>query len=159
MNESRTALLLRTSAVLWWIWGLFHLFIGVALLVFLRGEHPVGQLAVIPGLLDLSFMGTPLRFAPVATLEQYSANLAWIGAVVTVGGVYVWRGSKNAIFFCALIAGLSDLAYFMFIDLAGYADPPGPQMTYICATAIALSLFAYFKGVAPSKTSLTGTPT
>lgn len=144
MDRKRSVLLLRGSAVLWAIWGLFHLFIGIYLLLLLRGEHPVGQLADIPAVLDFSFMGTPARYAAVANLEQHSYNLAWFGAAVAVGCVYVWRGNRYAIFFTAIVGGFADLGYFLFVDLPGYADPPGPQMTYICATAIALSFYAYF---------------
>ncbi len=41
--------------------------------------------------------------------------------------------------------GLADFGCFIFVDLLGYADPLGPQMTYIMATAIALSLYVYVK--------------
>lgn len=144
MDDKRSVLLLRSSAVLWTIWGVFHLFIGIYLLLVLRGEHPVGQLADIPTVLDFSFMGTPARFVVVPSLEQHMYNLAWLGAAVTIGSVYVWRRNRHAIFFNAILGGSADLGYFLFVDLPGYADPPGPQMTYICAAAIVLSFYVYF---------------
>ncbi len=144
MSDRRSVLLLRASAVLWAVWGLFHLFIGIYLLLALRADNPVGALAEIPTVLDFSFMGTPARFVVVPSLEQHMYNLAWLGAAVTAGCVYVWRRNRHAIFFNAILGGSADLGYFIFVDLPGYADPPGPQMTYICAAAIALSFYAYF---------------
>ena len=54
---------------------------------------------------------------------------------------------KNAIaiWLAILIGGLGDLGYFMFIDLADLAIPPGPQMTWISGLAIILSLYVYFR--------------
>jgi hypothetical protein len=149
VSEKTNTLVLRGSAVLWAIWGIFHLFIGAYLLWVLHAEHPVGQLAEIPAVLDFGFMGTPARFATVASLKQHSFNLAWIGVAVTVGSVFVWRRNPLGIFFNAILGGCADLGYFLFVDLSGYADPPGPQMTYICATAIALSLYGFFRQSAP----------
>jgi len=56
--------------------------------------------------------------------------------------------------FNAFLGGFADLGYFLFVDLAGYADPPGPQMTYICATAIALSLYAALRRPASAQPEL-----
>jgi hypothetical protein len=137
--------LLRGASVLWGIWGVFHLFIGVALLIVIAEGHPEGQLSAIPGILNIDMMGSEGRFTVVPMLQQNAYNLAWFGVVVTVGCVYVWRRSANAIFLCTLIGGLADFGYFIYVDLPGYADPPGPQMTYIMATAIALSWYVYFK--------------
>ena len=137
--------MLRLASVLWGIWGVFHLFIGVALITVIAEGHPDGQLASIPGVVNVIMMGTESRFVVVPSLNQHAFNLAWFGVVVGVGCIYVWRRRAEAIFVCILVGGLADLGYFLYVDLPGYADPPGPQMTYIMASAIALSLFAYFK--------------
>jgi len=144
MAPGGNTLLLRSSAVLWVVWGIFHLLLGIALVVFVGAEHPTGQLWEIPELLDITMMDNPARFAAIASLKQHAYNLAWIGAVVTVGASFVWRGNPLGIFFNALVAGFADLGYFIFFDLAGYADPPGPQMTWICIGAIVLSFAAHF---------------
>ena len=144
MAPGATTLLLRSSAVLWVVWGSFHLLLGIALMAFIGAEHPIGQLSEIPELLEVTMMDNPARFASVASLKQHAYNLAWIGAVVTVGAGFVWKGDPRGIFFNAVVAGFADLGYFIFFDLAGYADPPGPQMTWICVGAIVLSLVAYF---------------
>lgn len=143
MSDRLRAYLFRGSAVLWVIWGVFHLALGVALVWFIGAEHPSGQLESLPAVFDVEMAGNPSQFATIAFLKQHTYNLAWIGLVVTVGAVWVWRGDPRAVFFNAIIAGFADLGYFAFVDLAGYADPPGPQMTYICVSAIVLSLAAY----------------
>jgi hypothetical protein len=42
-----------------------------------------------------------------------------------------------------VIGGFADVGYFIFLDLTGFAEDPGPQMTYIMATAIALAGYSY----------------
>ncbi|MEL6309764.1 MAG: hypothetical protein AAFQ52_16600, partial [Chloroflexota bacterium] len=50
-----------------------------------------------------------------------------------------------AIFITAMVGGLADIRYFIFIDLGGYANfVPGTVMTIVSASAIVLSLIAYF---------------
>jgi hypothetical protein len=41
-----------------------------------------------------------------------------------------------------VIGGFTDVGYFTFLDLTGFAEDPGPQMTYIMATAIAGDSYA-----------------
>ena len=44
-----------------------------------------------------------------------------------------------------LTGGLADLGYFLFLDLGGYVNfVPGTVMTLISASAMGLSLYAYF---------------
>jgi len=137
-------IVLRASAVLWAIWGVFHLSLG-SLLIFISQEYPVGVFESVPELVEFELFGMANRLAVIGSLKQLVFNLAWVGAAVTIGSVYIWKKNAHAIFFCAILGGLSDLGYFLFIDLPGFADPPGPQMTYICIAAIASSFFVYFK--------------
>ncbi|NNK79866.1 MAG: hypothetical protein HKO93_00085 [Flavobacteriales bacterium] len=66
--------------------------------------------------------------------------------VTFLSAFWVWKGNKNAIYLAAITGGLTDLGYFLFIDLGGYANfVPGTVMTLICAAAIILSLFAHLK--------------
>jgi len=72
--------------------------------------------------------------------------LVWFGAVTTIGAVFIWRGSDTAIWVSAMVGGLADLGYFMFLDLGGYVKfVPGTVMTIIALVAILLSFTAYFK--------------
>lgn len=137
--------MLKAASVLWVIWGLFHVLGGIMVITLLNGEHPNGSLSSVPGVVNIDFMGQESPFAVIASLKQHGFNLAWIGVLVTIGAVYVWKRNKVAIFACAIVGGFADLGYFLYVDLAGYAETPGPEMTYIMGTAIILAFFVYFK--------------
>lgn len=145
LSHTQGVVLTRISAALWAVWGVFHLMLGIALLWFFGSEHPEGQLSGLPEVVQMTMGGQPGRLAVIASLEQHAYNLAWFGLVVTIGCVYLWRRNLKGFFVCAAVGGLADLGYFVFIDLQGFADPPGPQMTWIAASAIVLSLVAYFR--------------
>ncbi|MGF1740081.1 hypothetical protein L4C34_03175 [Vibrio profundum] len=136
--------LLKASSVLWLIWGVFHLMIGVGMIYLLS----LGNEA-----LSLSFVAKdPLtsdmirEYAPIVTasLKQHSWNLGWFGVVAIIGSVGVWRKSASAIFVTALVAGLGDMGYFIFVDMADLAPPAGTLMTVFSSLAIIFSFYAYF---------------
>ncbi|MEM7620955.1 MAG: hypothetical protein AAF228_10940 [Pseudomonadota bacterium] len=80
-----------------------------------------------------------------AVINQHGFNLLWVGIVTVIGGVFIWAYSSAAIFITALVGGLLDIGYFIFIDLGGYNHfVPGTVMTIISGSAIVLSFFAYF---------------
>lgn len=140
---SRAAsILLRVTAVLWVIWGLVHVLAGVMTITRDTPQAVQGIAdAVDPDTLDVTYPA-----AAGALINQHGFNLFWIGMVTTVCALYVWRGSKQAIFLAALIAGLTDLGYFLYMDLGGHVHfVPGTVMTLICASAIGLSLFAVLR--------------
>ncbi len=137
--------LLRASAVLWGIWGIFHLFVGGFLLLLLFDGRTDEALHGIAGQVELTGLQLDYPYAVVATLKQDAFNLGWFGLATLVGSFYIWQKSAYAIFFNAIVGGLGDLGYFLFIDLADLATPPGPQMTWISATAIVLSFVAFFR--------------
>ena len=81
-----------------------------------------------------------------AVLGQHGFNLFWIGAVTLICAYFIWRKSKNAIFLAAVIGGLADLGYFLFLDLGGYVNfVPGTVMTLVSSAAIILSFYAFFR--------------
>ena len=136
--------LLKTSSVLWIIWGLFHLLLGIGLLyLFFIGDEALGIALVAD---DPLFAGLFEARDPVvrANLMNYSWDIAWFGLVTTIGATFIWKQSSNAVFLCALVAGLADFGYFVFVDVPGYAPPVGQAMTFISASAIILSLYAVF---------------
>jgi CHASE2 domain-containing sensor protein len=97
--------------------------------------------AVDPGTLNMEY---PAALGGI--LNQHGWNLLWFGVATLVGGVYIWRGSVTAIFVTAIVGGLADLGYFLFLDLGGFVNfVPGTIMTLICAAAILTSLGAYYK--------------
>jgi hypothetical protein len=93
-----------------------------------------------PTTLEISFPA-----AVVAVLNQHSWNLLWFGLFTMVGGIMIWRRNAVAVVMTAIVGGLADAGYFLFVDLGGFAAPPGPQLTWISAAAILMSLFVYVR--------------
>ena len=84
--------------------------------------------------------------AASAIIAQHGFNLFWIGLVTFISAFFVWKGNKNAIFLAAIVGGLADLGYFLFLDLGGFVKfVPGTIMTLVSASAIILSFYAHFK--------------
>lgn len=132
----------RIAAILWVVWGVVHVFAGVVTLQLLTADKTAEAVHGIASKVDLATL--QIRYPPAvsALLAQHAINLLWFGLVTTVAAPFVWRGARQAVYLAALVGGLADLAFFLCIDLGGYATPPGPQMTYICLAAILTSLFA-----------------
>ena len=136
-----SSILLKVSAVLWIIWGIVHVFAGV--MIVSQGTAAAYKLvadAVNPALLDIAYPD-----AVGAILKQHGLNLFWIGLTTIIGGFYIWRQNVSAIFVSALVGGLADLGYFIFVDRGGYSHfIPDGTMTIVPAVAIILSLYVYF---------------
>ena len=127
---------LKVSSVLWIIWGLVHAFAGIMIL---SGETTAGFQAIADAVpaTDL-MMDYPAAVGGV--LNQHAWNLAWFGMATIIGGLIIWRLNMTAIWVTAMVGGLADLGYFLFVDLAGYAQfVPGTVMTLISTSAILLS--------------------
>ena len=137
-------LLLKVSAVLWVIWGVAHVVFGVFGLYGFTCD-PAETMKAMAGGADPATLEIDYPSAVVAVLNQHSWNLMWFGLFTTVGGVMIWRRSALAVVMTAIVGGLADAGYFLFVDLAGFAAPPGPQLTWISAAAILLSLYVYFR--------------
>lgn len=128
--------LYRASAVLWAMWGLVHVGAGVLTLRALAAGEPEQAVRGIASAVDLQTVSIDYPDAVVAIMQQHGFNLLWFGLVTLIAALLVWRRKPLAIYLAALVGGLADIGYFLFIDLGGYALPPGPQMTWICAAAI-----------------------
>ena len=82
-----------------------------------------------------------------AVINQHGFNLLWIGIVTMAAAPHIWRGSATAIFIAAMVGGLADIGYFVFLDLGGYVRfVPGTLMTLFSGSAIVLSFGAHFRG-------------
>lgn len=139
------SILLKVSSILWIVWGLFHVFVGVFLLYLLINNQTAEALNGIAGTVSLESLQMEYPYAAIATLKQHAFNLGWFGLVTLVAGIFIWKKNPRAIWLAALVGGLGDLGYFIFIDLADLAIPPGPQMTWISGLAIILSFYVYSK--------------
>ncbi|MEN0067757.1 MAG: hypothetical protein AAGA48_36850 [Myxococcota bacterium] len=131
----------RIAGILWAIWGLVHIFAGV---MTISGDA-TAAVSGIADAVDPSTLAMDYPPAAGAILNQHGWNLAWIGLTTLICSPLVWRGSPNAIFLAALVGGLADVGYFLFMDLGGYVHfVPGTVMTIVSASAIVLSFWAHF---------------
>lgn len=135
MSHARR-LLLKTSAVLWILWGLVHAFAGVMTIV----QDPSSGFAMIADATDPALFAQTYPSAVAGVLNQHGWNLLWFGLVTLIGAMFIWRGNRTAIWVTALVGGLADLGYFLFLDLPGHVHfLPGTVMTLISGSAIVVS--------------------
>ena len=151
MNQSTRTILLRTSSILWVIWGLVHMAAGVLTVSVLLGGDIASAIGGIADGVDRSSLEMTYPAALGGILGQHGFNLFWFGLVTLIGAVYVWRGNRTAIWVTALVGGLADLGYFIFMDLGGFVNfVPGTVMTLVSSTAIILSFVVYFRDRQPA---------
>lgn len=144
MTKSTLSLLLKITAGLWVIWGLVHMLAGVLTIA----QDTAGAVAGIADAVDPVVLAGTYHEAVGAVINQHGFNLLWIGAFTVIGAVYIWRGSVTSLFFTAIVGGLTDIGYFIFMDLGGFVNfAPGTVMTLVSGTAIILSLVIYIKGM------------
>lgn len=144
-------LLLKVSAVLWVIWGLVHMFAGVMTI----SQDAAGAVAGIADAVAPALIENNFHPAVGAVLNQHGFNLLWIGAFTVIGGIFVWRHSVTAIFMTAIVGWVTDIGYFVFMDLGGFVNfVPGTVMTIVSSAAVVLSLVAYYLGLRGRTTSL-----
>lgn len=143
MTTKGTQIALKFSAVLWVIWGAVHTLAGFLTI----SSDTTTAIAGIADLVDPITLSMGYPDAVGAIVNQHGFNLLWFGLVTLVGAVYIWKGSYSAVFITALVGGLADVGYFVFIDLGGFNHfAPGTVMTIVSASAIIISFTAYFLG-------------
>jgi len=139
-------ILFKFSAGLWLVWGLVHVLAGILTVKGVLSQDISGAISGIADAVDPSLLKMDYPAAAAGVIGQHGFNLLWIGVVTTLCSFSVWKGSKNAIFLAALVGGLADLGYFLFMDLGGFVHfMPGTFMTIVSFSAIVLSFYAYFK--------------
>ncbi len=143
----RATLLLRVSAVLWVVWGIVHMFAGVMTI----SQDTTGAVQGIADGADPDSLVMDYPDAVGAIVNQHGFNLLWIGLFTLVCAPFIWRRGVAAVFLAAIVGGITDIGYFIFIDLGGYANFfPGTVMTIVSATAVITSFIAYFTDSARS---------
>ena len=140
--------ILKISAVLWIIWGIVHAAAGI--LTMMKIGDPGMAVAGITDAVDPEQLKMSYHAAVGGLIGQHGFNLFWIGVVTTIGAFYIWKARVTSIFVTAMIGGLTDIGYFLFLDLGGFVNfVPGTVMTLICATAILLSFYSYYSSRNP----------
>lgn len=130
------AVLWRLVAALWVVWGAAHLATGA---LSLSGET-VEMMRLIADAAPVERLAIDYPEAVSGVLAQHAWNLSWAGAATMVGGVFIWARSVVALWGAAMLGGLFDIGYFLFVDLAGHARFfPGTATTLVSSVAILLS--------------------
>ncbi len=136
----------KIATVLWIIWGWMHMFAGIMTIYFITSGDISGAVGGIADAVDPDTLQMDYPAAAGAVIGQHGFNLLWVGTVTLICAFYIWKGNKNAIFLAAIAGGLTDLGYFIFLDLGGFVHfVPGTVMTLVSSAAITLSFVAYFK--------------
>ncbi len=139
MNRPQ-ATALKIAAVLWVIWGLIHMLAGVMTIA----QGPSLGFAAIADAVDPTLLVAEYHPAVAGVLNQHGFNLLWIGVVTIVGAAFIWRGNMTAIWVTAMVGGLADVGYLLFVDVPGYVNFfPGTVMSLISASAILLSFWVW----------------
>ena len=134
----------RLAAVLWVVWGLVHLFAGV---ITIQREAATAVSGIADAVDPAVLTGLSYHPAAGALINQHGWNLAWIGLTTILCAPWVWKGAFSAIALAALVGGLADVGYFLFLDLGGFVHfVPGTVMTIFSGAAIALSFGAHLSG-------------
>lgn len=140
-SESNTVQL-RIVAVLWAVWGLVHLFAGVMTM-------SLDSVAAVQGIadgVDPATLEATYPAAAGAIIKQHGWNLAWIGLTTMVCVPFIWRRRTSAVWLAALVGGLADVGYFLFLDLGGHVRfAPGTVMTLVSGAAIVLSTMVHVR--------------
>lgn len=111
------------------------------------GNDTSGAVAGIADKVDPVSVQLDYPAAAGALIGQHGFNLFWIGLVTLICAFYIWGGNRKAIILAAIVGGLADVGYFIFMDLGGFVHfVPGTVMTIFSATAVILSFWATFKG-------------
>ncbi|MEM9261971.1 MAG: hypothetical protein AAGA22_00185 [Pseudomonadota bacterium] len=136
----KSLMLFRAAAVLWVVWGLVHILGGV---ITLSSDATAGfqgiAAAVPPAELEADY-----HPAVGAILHQHGWNMLWAGAVTLIGAIFIWRSNVTSVWVTALVGGLFDIGYFVFVDLGGYGTFfPGTAMTIVSALAVASSFWGW----------------
>ncbi|MBV6656277.1 MAG: hypothetical protein KI785_00770 [Devosiaceae bacterium] len=129
-------LALKAAAILWVIWGLVHMLAGVIIIP----ADASGGFAAVADAVDPALLVHDYHPAVNGILDQHGWNLLWIGLTTVISAFFIWRANFTAVWVAALVGGLADVGYFIFVDLPGFVHfVPGTLMTLVSSSAIILS--------------------
>ncbi|MEM7707153.1 MAG: hypothetical protein AAF358_16475 [Pseudomonadota bacterium] len=134
-------LALKIAAVLWVIWGAVHALAGS---IIIPADAASGFQAIADAV-NSEELQADYHPAVGGILNQHGWNLLWGGVVTIIGGIFVWRGNLTAIWVTAMVGGLLDVGYLVFVDVPGFVNfVPGTVMTIVSGSAIVLSFWVWF---------------
>jgi len=132
---------LKIAAVLWVIWGLVHMLAGGIVL----SSDASGGFAAIADAVDAEALAGDYHPAVGGILNQHGWNLGWFGLATLIGAVFIWKQNITAIWVTAMVGGLADIGYLLFVDLPGFVHFfPGTLMTLVSGSAVLLSFWVWF---------------
>mmetsp|Transcript_22415 Transcript_22415/g.36094 ORF Transcript_22415/g.36094 Transcript_22415/m.36094 type:complete len:118 (-) Transcript_22415:4580-4933(-) len=104
-----------------------------------------GSVQAVADAVDPATLVRDYPAAAGALINQHGWNLGWIGAATLIGSVLIWRQNRTAIWVTAMLGGLADIGYFVFLDIPGYVNfMPGTLMTIFSGSAIVLSFWVWW---------------
>ncbi len=144
MTSSTTSMLLKVASILWLVWGLIHAFAGIMTIA----QSAPNSIAGIADAVDPALLASIYHPAVDAIINQHGFNLLWIGVFTSVGAIFIWRHNVTWIFFTAVVGWVTDIGYFVFMDLGGFVRfVPGTIMTIVSTAAVIVSLVAWQFGL------------
>ncbi|MEO0370255.1 MAG: hypothetical protein AAF231_02260 [Pseudomonadota bacterium] len=145
MNSTQ-ATALKLAAILWVIWGLVHMFAGVVVIT----QDTGGAVAAVADAVAPELLVNEYHPAVGAIINQHGFNLLWIGTFTVIGAVFIWQQSVVMIVMTAIVGWITDVGYFIFLDLGSFVHfVPGTVMTIVSSAAVILSFWAYFSDRKP----------
>ena len=132
---------LKVAAALWVVWGLVHMGAGV---LTMANDTPDAVAGIADGVDEATLLAATYPDAAGALINQHGFNLLWIGAFTLVCAWFIWRGSLQSALLASLVGGLTDVGYFLFMDLGGFVNfVPGTVMTIVSASAVILTMWVW----------------
>ena len=133
-------LALKAASVLWIVWGLVHMAAGFIIIP----ADAAGGFQAIADAVEPARLQGDYHAAVGGILNQHAWNLLWGGFVTVIGAVFIWRRNFTAIWVTAMVGGLLDIGYLVFVDIPGFVKfVPGTLMTIVSAAAVALSFWVW----------------
>lgn len=138
--SSAHATALKIAAILWVVWGLVHMLAGFIIL----SSDATGAVQAIADAVPPDSLAMDYPDAVGGILNQHGWNLGWIGLVTLIGAFFIWGKNMTAIWVTALVGGMADVGYLLFVDIPGYVKfIPGTLMTIVSGSAIVLSFWVW----------------
>ncbi len=119
---------IRTGAVLFILWGIAHIIVGVAPLVSYFSSGPAAMLSFAEFNVDPSDIDPVLRHA-TSIIAEYYADITALGILAIIVSVgLIWKNRPLGFWINFIVLGIADAAFTFFEIVPGYQPllPPFP---------------------------------